>query len=547
MEQRVESSLEHTRNQQQRLPATLIGVLAGLLALSLALTWWCWLPFWLPRGRVTLGTLTGRAAGPTLLVLALGIGAYALYLLGALGLARQPASRRALPWIWLSAGAMTLILLAAFPVTSTDIFDYIFRGHMALRYGANPYLIVPNRFASDPFYRYIGWPNAPSAYGPLWERLSMALVALGGTTLLHQVVLFKALAAASHLLIGLLIGQLAPPRWRSLSCYLWLCCPLALWELAGAGHNDGLLILTLLLALLAVRRRRFALAVLALVAGALIKFLPALLLPLVVLAWLRQPGSWPQRLGRLACALLLTLIPTVALYAPYWDLPADLGSRPLAGQLAAIWAGRRTTLYNLSVRANFLHATPLAWLSYLAERLIVAPTTRDASIDDLRRGISLLSNLLLLLGLVWQSWWIWLRHRPLATAFCGLLVWYLLSGLWFQPWYLLWLLALLALRPPGRALIILYAWSITAQASYLLQFILLPRLEIGGQTLAAQSLYLALIYPLPLLVWWLTRPGRPRRPVPHPCAPQADDRAPRPASNAGAASDAAHRRRAPRV
>ncbi|WP_026370390.1 hypothetical protein [Kallotenue papyrolyticum] len=521
----MERSLEHARAEQQRIPATLIGVLAGQLALSLALTWWCWLPRWLPRGRVTLGTLTGREAGPTLLILALGVGAYALYLLGALVLARQPASRRALPLIWLSAGAMTLILLAAFPVTSTDIFDYIFRGHMALRYGANPYVIVPNRFQSDPFYRYIGWPNAPSAYGPLWERLSMTLVELGGTALLRHVLLFKALAAASHLLIGLLIGQLAPPRWRSLSCYLWLCCPLALWELAGAGHNDGLLILALLLALLAVRRRGYALAVLALVAGALIKFLPALLLPLVVLAWLREPASWSRRLGRLACALLLALIPMVALYAPYWDLPADLASRPLAEQLAAIWAGRRTTLYNLSVRANFLHATPMAWLSYLAQRLIVAPTTRDAQIDDLRRIISLLSNLLLLLGLLWQSWWSWLRHRPLATAFFGLLVWYLLSGLWFQPWYLLWLLALLALRPPGWALIILYTWSITAQASYLLQFIVLPRLEIGGQTLAAQSLYLALIYPLPLLVWWLTRPSRLRRRLQHPPVPQAIDSA----------------------
>jgi hypothetical protein len=43
-----------------------------------------------------------------------------------------------------------------------------------------------------------------------------------------------------------------------------------------------------------------------------------------------------------------------------------------------------------------------------------------------------------------------------------------------------------------------------AQGSYLLQYIVFPRLEIRGQTLEAQVWYVVAIYGLPLLVWmWM--------------------------------------------
>jgi len=62
---------------------------------------------------------------------------------------------------------------------------------------------------------------------------------------------FKGLALLSHLvncvLIWVILGKLAPAR-RLLGTFLYAWNPLALIELAGNGHNDGMLICLLLLA-----------------------------------------------------------------------------------------------------------------------------------------------------------------------------------------------------------------------------------------------------------------------------------------------------------
>jgi len=65
------------------------------------------------------------------------------------------------------------------------------------------------------------------------------------------------------------------------------------------------------------------------------------------------------------------------------------------------------------------------------------------------------------------------------------------------------LLALVALRPHPQSFGWLIAWMMMAQASYLLQYIILPNLNISGQSLQAQVYYLLLIYLLPLIVWLL--------------------------------------------
>lgn len=493
-------------------PVRALAVFVPTLALYLILLGWFWLPSLLPRGRISIGTMTNRESGGALLLLLIGGALYGLYIAGARLLARRPLSRSVRLLVWGGAILITVLLVGIYPVTSSDIFDYFFRGRMALRYDANPYLVAPNRFKDDPFFRYVGWPNAPSAYGPLWERLSVALQLWGGDSLLRNVVLLKSLAATTHLAIGGVLGcVISDPHRRVMSQYLWLWCPLALWELPASGHNDGLLILSLLLAIWAARRHQHWLAVLLLTAGALLKYLPALLLPLVALDWMRRQQTWPRRLGVAVIALGLALLPAAVLYAPYWDVPPTFTRLPLAEQVQALREGSATTLRNLAVRAHFLHATPMAVVSHLAQtpgvmdhwqRLMDRPTL-DA--ETMRISVSRLTTGLLALGLAWQSWQIWARGRDLRQAFLSLCLWYLLTGLWFQPWYALWLLALLLIRPDRRALVPLWAWMITAQSSYVLQFIILPRLGISGPSLAAQAIYLTWIYPVPLLLWIIFR------------------------------------------
>lgn len=494
-------------------------LLVNMLILYGLLAWWFSLPFWLSRSRVSIGTVTNRSVEGFVELAVIGVALYALYAVGAIVLWSSDVTatdRRLIVGGGIVAGA---ILLWTYPVTSTDVFDYFFRSRMTLLYGANPYLALPNQFTADPYLRYIGWPNAPSAYGPLWEILSLALVKLGGDALLPSLLLYKALALVTHLLSGWLISVLVEnERLKIVGVYAWLWSPLALWELIGIGHNDGLLILSLLLALWAVQRDRHWLAVLALVAGALLKFLPAIFLPLVVLDWLRRRPGLRQRFTVIAATLALTILPTVVFYAPYWALPADFRQLGLSVQFDAIWQGRTPTLRNLAVREGFLNAAPLAVISYLLQtapsvhtinRVLGTLGVAATSDKGVRSLISSLGTLLLGAGVVWQSWHVWFRRRALQPTFFGLLLWYILAGSqWFQAWYVLWPLAIFAARPRRTAFAWLTVWALTAQASYLLQYIVLPNIKLSGQTLQAQVAYLLLIYPLPLLVWLLMRYAR---------------------------------------
>jgi hypothetical protein len=466
---------DETATSSSRTFRWLILIVLGMVVLYAVLTWLFWLPSFIQTPRASIGTITKRQLDGTLLIAMNGFVLYALYAVGAVILWRASILAKHRLIVWVGAIGVCAILLWSYPVTSTDIFDYFFRSRMFLVYDANPYLNLPNQYKGDQFLRYIGWPNAPSAYGPLWEYLSALLVWAAGSSLLTSVLLYKLLSAVTHLVCGALIETLIEARsLKTLGAYLWLLNPLALWELVAVGHNDGLMVLALLLALLAVRSNLHWLAILALTGGALVKFLPAIFLPLVVLDWMRQQPTWRERSLRGLGAFLLVALPTMVLYAPYWDLPATWSQLGVADKLAAVWNGRNTTLRNLAA-----------------------------------------------VGLGWQAWHVWFRRRPLAAAFLGLLLWYVLgSSQWFQPWYILWILAIATLRPMFSQWQWLTVWALMAQASYLLQYIVLPNWKLSGQTLEAQALYLVLIYVLPAVVWLVNwkrdrhkRPGH-KRPQP---------------------------------
>src|SRR5262249_11297231 len=134
--------------------------------------------------------------------------------------------------------------------------------------------------SSDPLFDFVAWRRAVTAYGPLWEGLSWLTARLAGqhrilgggavfsdpgvgtvytrtvgdaqeSDLLHLMLAFKGLGAVGFLLCGAAIwgalGQIAPER-RVLGLFLWLWNPLALWESAGAGHNDAWMALCIVLA-----------------------------------------------------------------------------------------------------------------------------------------------------------------------------------------------------------------------------------------------------------------------------------------------------------
>ena len=198
----------------------------------------------------------------------------------------------------------SLLLLAAFPVGSKDIFAYSFFGKLWGLYHKNPYIVTLADVPADPWQPFVQarWRNLPAAYGPVFLWQARAIYVLTTEHLWAAVWLHKAVATsllfASLWLARALLRSTAPDvtRWSSRGCapatappgcspsarsgravatalttgwceraqprapswqlVLLAWNPLLPFESANGGHNDIAMVLLLLGALECWRRRR---------------------------------------------------------------------------------------------------------------------------------------------------------------------------------------------------------------------------------------------------------------------------------------------------
>ena len=386
-------------------------------------------------------------------------------------------------WLALLTGlvVVNLSMLWLYPVGAADIFDNIMRGRIAAVYGGNPFYKIPSDYARDSFYRYIAWRYSPSAYGPLWELLAAGTSRLARDNLFANVLGFKLLGLLFYsgciALVAGILNRRAPERALQGVC-LFAWNPLVIYETAGNGHNDIVMVFFILLSLYALLSRRFTWAALALTAGALVKFIPILLLPVALVAGLRAQSTRQARWRFLPGALLACLVLVIAAYAPFWR-----GGDPLSIR-------RRETLFTASLPA-------------LVQAQLEKPLGQQASQQLAARAALLLTGC----AVAAQTWRAWRKTDWLAPAraWARILLFYLLfTCLWFQSWYTLWPLALAAILPEGalsRTIVLLSYSAIWKTITF--DFFLfrkdkpLPRLQreaiLGPVTLGLTWLYMGYV------------------------------------------------------
>ncbi len=231
---------------------------------------------------------------------ALQAAAAAIYLFAVAQMLRRP---QAAPlWLVLTiATAMRVVPLASPMFLSSDLFRYVWDGRVQLA-GINPYRYLP----ADPalaalrdtaIYPHINRAaTARTIYPPMAELVFAAVAWLGQTPRVMRLAMvgFEALAA---LCLAGLLRRLGLPFGRLL-IYAWN--PLPVWEFAGNGHLDAMVVGFSAAALLASAQRRRAVVGVILAAATLVKFLPAAIAPAF---WRR--GDWRLPLaGGLAAAVL---------------------------------------------------------------------------------------------------------------------------------------------------------------------------------------------------------------------------------------------------
>ena len=423
---------------------------------------------WVKNGTGSLPTL----AWQILVYLLLTCGyVVALRLLTPSPARTQPQSRSRLIWLsWVLCSA--LLLFASPNGESHDSYDYLFRGRMFDRFGASPLVVTPNTYPGAPFYRYVAWKKHVDTYGPLWEYTSGATARIVRTTLTwansfdEQAPGCPERAAACRTLAAYLTGyrllaifltgvsglllqrivRATQPTLAALALATWLWNPLLLIATALGAHNDALLLVFLFLTFWCWQRARWLAGWLAFGFAAQVKLTALLLVPVLGL-WLVRKVGWARALQSSLLGLVLTLVISWLLYAPLggWaTLPRMLYERQLfvSHSLAQIlyfllykWSGWPyrlvwqmmvpwLTYFFLAAATLLLLRTFLSRGDRIAAQSTTQPTRQSIispELSELYRAATLLTLLYLLVG-----------------------------SFWFQPWYLLWVLAPAALWVDGR-------------------------------------------------------------------------------------------------
>lgn len=365
------------------------------------------------------------------------------------------AARRAkgrFAWGFVFAGSILscAALLWLYPFDAADMFDNIIHGRMLGIYGANPFLLTASAYSSDPFYPYMAWKYATSAYGPLWEILAGITARLAGDGILANVIAFKLLLTGFFMgcvgLTALILKKIAPER--ALAGVLFIAWnPIILYETIGNGHNDIVMVFWILLAVWAIQKRQYIFSILALSAGVLVKFIPLLLIPTAAILILKRLPDMRSRLKFLAESGIASASLIGAFYAPFWH------------GLNTLSIARRMELMSDSIPAVVYH--------YLSPTIGTERATHLVSAGALG---------LIFLFVIWQGWHAWhlFTEVDFSQAAFNILVFYLLAAcLWFQQWYALWPLGIAAVLPAGHnsRLAVIFGFSVLSK-----QFIVGPML-----------------------------------------------------------------------
>jgi alpha-1,6-mannosyltransferase len=215
--------------------------------------------------------------------------------------------------------ALHALLLLAPPLISTDVFSYGAYGRMGALYGVNPFLHGPHAIALDPIFPYVGakWSYIPSAYGPAFVALSYLLAPL---SIAATALAYKAIAALASLATVAIVWNAA--RLRGVdpvkAAALVGLNPVVVVYGVGGGHNE-LLMLAVMAAgvyLVLQHRERAGGGLMVLASG--IKLTAGVLLPFAIAGGTARRGGRPRRdlvIGGAVTAAALAAV-SLALFGP---------------------------------------------------------------------------------------------------------------------------------------------------------------------------------------------------------------------------------------
>jgi hypothetical protein len=369
-----------------------------------------------------------QPVGRMMLLLAIALIGYGATLMLA---ARGAVTRRL---VLAAAVVATTLALVGGPVGSTDVASYAVYGRMVSAHHASPYTHVPADFPQDPWYPRMAsfWHRTGSVYGPVFVAASAAGMAWAGGSPLKGRLFFQLLAALAFLGCLLLVDRRTRGDPGALA-FVGLN-PVLVASVVNGGHNDILVGLAVLAAVVVMmgRRPRPVVAGVILAVGALIKVV-ALLALVALVAW-----AWARLSRRIASALAasgfgVTVAGLVAGGGVVTLRPVLHAARQQ--QLPAFWAYPRRWLTHAFAHSHGAGAAELAQRQVGRAALMV---------------VALVAVLVIAARL---------RDHSPVPAVTGAMLTYLVGGAYLMAWYPGWVLPVASLRWRSRLAILVAAHS----------------------------------------------------------------------------------------
>lgn len=186
--------------------------------------------------------------------------------------------------LWRIIFLISAFLVLSYPAFSYDMFNYMFTAKTVLIYHKNPYTVTPQQFIGfDSWIYFMRWIHLPSAYTPVWIFLTLPFYLLGFGYFLLIMWNIKILVAASYLVVVWCIEQilnLADRKHSLIGVAIYALNPLIIIESLVNAHNDSVMMMLAMFAILLYMLKRPLASWLLLSLSIGLKLMTTFLLPL---------------------------------------------------------------------------------------------------------------------------------------------------------------------------------------------------------------------------------------------------------------------------
>ena len=372
-------------------------------------------------------------------------------------------------WRWLIGGVVvfSFILIATWPLTSSDVFVYIMQGRILGIYHDNPYQHYLSQYPGDPIQPWIffRWQNTPVVYGPIWCIISAGLAIISGLSVIMNLLIFRlfmAVCLGISIWLFYKILNIVKPEFKYFGTFLYAWNPLLLFETINNGHNDIVMLMLIFLSLYLFLRKKYLAVLPIFILACLIKYICILILPLLIILLLAKQKNKIKFIIQSIIIILPLLI--LCLWPCHWGQDLKAG---IFFQSGMFWG-------------YYLAPIP-GILSGFAKALWPGMDVfqRDVMIKTLCTWMFLFGYVFCLLKFYWQKQFSFIRFNYyVLLIFSGYL---LLACFFLNEWYIVWLLPWLIIMEKKNYFILLVILTLAA----LLTSNILPGSMVFAMILAA--------------------------------------------------------------